>query len=282
MSRTIGGALASHLATRSHTRCDMLRLDLRDGTSIGITDHDLDLTFNLGDGTITYEAGTGITLGDLSLSTGLEADNFEASGPIGDTVTLAGLLGGRFDGARARRFQVNWKSLGSGAIKLMAGNVREVRVEGGRFVFEIRSDADRFNQTIGRLITPYCPGDHATCCVQIADELATTVSAVPDEYHLTVAAAITPADYADGRLWFTSGALAGTDPIEIVGGSGSTLELFEPLPATPSNGDGVTLKEGCNRTREMCRDRFDNAINFRGFPEVPGSDQALKVPVPGE
>jgi uncharacterized phage protein (TIGR02218 family) len=279
--RTIGAGLTAHIAQTAHTRCTMLRLDLTDGTSIGITDHDLDLSFDLGDGAITYDAETGIFPSDVTLASGLEADNYEVSGPIGDTVTLAALLGGRFNRARARLFMVNWKSLASGSIPLMAGNVSEARPEGGKFIFEIRSDADRFNQPIGRLITPYCPGDHATCCVQIADELATTLSAVVDEFHITVAAAIDPADYANGKLWFTGGALAGTLPVEIVGGSGSTLELFAPLPATPSNGDALTLKEGCDRTRAMCRDRFDNVINFRGFPEVPGSDQVLKVPVPG-
>lgn len=281
MSRTVSVALAAHLATRAHHRCNMLRLDLRDGTALGITDHDQDLPFDEGSGEITYTASTGIFPSDVTLQAGLEADNFEVNGPIGAVVTLAALLGGRFDRARARLFVVNWDELTQGPLRIMAGNIAEVRVEGSKFVFEIRSDSDRFNQTIGRLITPYCPGDHATCCVQIADELPTTLDAVVDEYHLTVDAVIDPADYADGRLWFTSGALAGTLPVEIVGGSGSTLELFEPLPATPSPGDALTLKEGCNRTREMCRDRFDNVVNFRGFPEVPGSDQALKVPVPG-
>lgn len=282
MSRTVSGGMATHLATRTHKRCSMLRLDMTDSTSLGVTDHDQDLTYTGVGGSLVYSASTGIFSSDLTLAAGLESDGFEMTGPIGATVSLAALLGGRFDRARARLFQVKWDSLGSGHIPLLAGNVAEVRIEGGRFTFEVRSDADRFNQTIGRLITPYCPGDHDTCCVQIADELATTVDAVPDEYHVTVADAITAADYADGRLWFTSGDLAGTLPVEIIGGTGNTLELFEPLPALPSPGDALTLKEGCDRTREMCRDRFDNVINFRGFPEVPGSDQALKIPVPGE
>jgi uncharacterized phage protein (TIGR02218 family) len=281
MSRTVSGALAGHLATRAHKRCSMLRLDLVDGASIGITDHDQDLPFNLGDGSITYTASTGIFPSDVTLASGLEADSYEVTGPIGARVTLAAVLGGRYNRARARLFMVNWDDLTQGALAIMAGNVAEARPEGGKFVFEIRSDADKFNQTIGRLITPYCPGDHATCCVQIADELATTLSAVVDEFHITVAAAIDPADYTNGKLWFTSGVLNGALPVEIVGGSGSTLELFTPLAATPSNGDALTLKEGCDRTLAMCRDRFSNAINHRGFPFTPGSDQVLKVPVPG-
>lgn len=282
MSRTVSAALAAHLATRAHKRATMLRLDLRDGTSIGITDHDQDLTFAGVGGSLDYHASTGIRSSDVSLSIGLEADSFEVTGPIGAIVSLAGLLGGRFDRARARLFMVNWGDLTQGSIALLAGNVAEARPEGGKFVFEVRSDADRFNQIVGDLITPYCTGRHATCCLQIAAETNTTLNAVVDELNITVAAAIDAADFVDGKLWFTSGVGNGTLPMDIVGGSGSTLELFRPLPFTPSPGDSLTIKEGCDRTRTMCRDRYDNVLEFRGFPEVPGSDQAMKIPVPGE
>ena len=159
--RTLSTALASHLAGRSHTRCTMLLLELRDGTSIGITDHDRDIAFDLGDGSVTYQAGTGILASDVVLQTGLDADNYEVSGPLKDDgdFTLERVVGGRFNRARAKLFQVNWKDLGSGAIKLLAGNISEARVEGGKFIFEIRSDCDRYNQVIGRLITNNCDAD---------------------------------------------------------------------------------------------------------------------------
>ena len=88
MSRTLGAALVAHLAGRSHTRCLMLRLDLADGTSIGVTDHDSPLAFNLGDGLLTYRADTGILASDITLQTGLEPDNYEVTGPIGPVVRI--------------------------------------------------------------------------------------------------------------------------------------------------------------------------------------------------
>ena len=281
MSRTLSVSMQSHLAGRSHTRCSMLRLDLRDGTSIGITDHDRDLTYNLGDGALTYFADTGILPSDVAFAVGLDADNYEVSGPIGDTVTLTALLGGRLDRARARLFQVNHRNLSHGAIALMAGNVTEARAEGGRFVLEIRNDFDRFNQTVGNIITNYCSGEHPNCCVNMGAETATTVTAVISVLEFTVAATLTDR-HVPGRLWFTSGALDGTLPMEIVRRSGDTVELFQPLVEPPQIGDALVVKEGCNRTRTMCRDRFDNVLEFRGYPEVPGSDQIMRQPVPGQ
>ncbi len=36
--------------------------------------------------------------------------------------------------------------------------------------------------------------------------------------------------------------------------------------------------QGCDRRLSVCRDRFDNVVNFRGFPHIPGNDFILKYP----
>ncbi len=283
MSRTIGGPLAAHLAAWSHTRCTMLRLDLRDGASIGITDHDFDLDFDLGDGSIEYGAATGIFPSDVTLAAGLDADNYEVEGPIGETVTLAALLGGRFNRARARLFFVYWNSLGSGAIAIMAGNVSEARPEGGKFVLSIRSDCDRFNQVVGRLITPYCSADFGDAqCGFSPETIVGTVSAVTDDMRFTVTFAGAYADdyFNKGSVLFSTGALDGTAPVEIFSWTAAgVITLFVPLAAEPEIGDTLDIKRGCGKTRDDCQ-AYDNIENFRGFPEVPGTDQVLKYPVP--
>ena len=264
----------------------MLRLELRDGTIIGLTDHDRNLDFNLGSfessvpaGTLTYDAGTGILTSNVALACGLDADNYEISGPIKEApYTEIAFTGGRWNRARAHLFEVNWRSLADGPAKFMAGNVCEIRVEGGRFILEIRSDLDRLNQTEARTLTNQCSGDHAACCVNIAPETATTVTAVTSELEFTVAATLTDS-HVPGRLWFTSGELAGTEPVEIFARSGNTVTMFAPLVVAPQVGDALVVKEGCDRTRTMCRERFDNVIEFRGYPEVPGR-KALMPAVP--
>lgn len=39
---------------------------------------------------------------------------------------------------------------------------------------------------------------------------------------------------------------------------------------------------GCDRQLGTCRDRFDNVVNFRGFPHIPGSDFVLRYPRSGD
>lgn len=291
MSRTLGGPLAAHIATRTHTRCAMLRLDLADGTSIGVTDHDRDLDFDLGDGSITYSAATGILPSDVKLSAGFDADNFEVTGPIAETVTREAVLGGRFNRARARLFQVNWKSLGSGAIKILTGDVADARVEGGKFVLAITSDIARFNQVVGSVITPYCATDFGSAlCGLTPEEISATVTAATSDLSFTVSFT---GSYADdyfnlGTVEFLTGALAGTAPIEIFDWtSAGAVTLFVPAAEAPAIGDTLSIKRGCSRLRSSddasvptCMS-YGNILNFRGFPEVPGTDQVLKYAVPG-
>jgi uncharacterized phage protein (TIGR02218 family) len=272
----------------------MLLLELRDGTSIGVTDHDKDLNYNiLGSGTVTYQAGTGILTSDISLQTGLDADNYEVTGPIGELVTLEAILGGRFNRARAYLFQVNWKKLSDGAIKLLSGNVSEARIEGGKFVFEIRSDCDRFNQVVGRLIVNNCDADFGDArCGITPEEIAGTVTAAASD-GLSFTVSFT-GSYANnyfnlGQVEFTSGDLNGTAPVEIFDWtSGGVVTLFAPLAEAPAVGDTCTIKVGCTKARSSsdptvrtCK-FYDNVINFRGFPEVPGSDQILRATIPGQ
>lgn len=283
MSRTLSAALTGHLATRSHTRCNMLLLDLRDGTSIGLTDHNRNLDFDLGEGEITYDSGTGILPSDVSLTTGLEADNYEVRGPIGDTFTLAGILGGRFDRARARLFQVNWKSLSAGAIKILAGNVSEARIEGGEFVLEVRSDADRFNQTVGRVVTNTCDADFADQirCFATATEITLTINAVTSP--LIFAGTFT-GSYANnffnlGTIVGLTGANAGVTREIFDWSSSGGVEAFAPFPVEPAIGDTFTVRNGCGKSRQDCM--AHNAIEwFRGYPEVPGR-KALMPAIPG-
>lgn len=268
----------------------MLRLDLRDGTSLGITDHDKDIDFDLGDGSITYEARTGVSPSDVTLSTGFDVSNYEAQGPLGDMFTRAAVLGGRLDNARARLFQVTWQSLADGAIKIMAGNTREIRVEGGKFVFQVRSDIDRLNQTVGRLITPYCDADFGDArCGITPESIVGTVVGVTDEAEFTVSfAGAYIDDYFNwGTVQGLTGVMAGTAEVEILDWSAAgSILLFAPLSDLPDIGDTFTIKRGCSRLRKSddvtvptCMS-YSNIVNFRGFPEVPGTDQALKMAEP--
>ena len=289
--KTATAGMIAHLAQRSHTRCWMLLLDLSDASTIAITDHNKDLDFDIGDGTETYLSGTGFKISNVSLSAGLEPDNFEVTGPIADTVTRAGLLGGRYNRARARLFMVNWKALGDGSLKFVDGDVGEARLNGGEFVFEIRSVKDRLNQVVGRILANNCSADYADQiqCFATPTDITGTVTAVTDAMRFTVSYSGGP--YADaffdkGTLRDFDGANTGNTPVEVYawddnGDGTADVTLFAPLGVEPDVGDTMTVRDGCAKTRAACM-AHGQILNARAFFEVPGSDQVLKPAIPAQ
>lgn len=47
------------------------------------------------------------------------------------------------------------------------------------------------------------------------------------------------------------------------------VEFSLPLPIAPTLGDTFIIYPGCNRTMEVCSDKFDNLLSYKGYPWVP-------------
>ena len=81
-----------------------------------------------------------------------------------------------------------------------------------------------------------------------------------------------------GKLQFTSGTLQGTwSGIQSQAGAGSQAVAFTlttPLLAPPAPGDAFTAWPGCDRALSTCRNKFNNVLNFRGFPFIPAPETA--------
>jgi hypothetical protein len=85
-------------------------------------------------------------------------------------------------------------------------------------------------------------------------------------------------NYLGGTVKFTSGQNAGRI-IEIVDyNSGSGLvTMFESFPYPIVPGDELELAQGCDKLFTTCQ-LYNNPLNFRGEPHVPGQDEYLKYP----
>jgi uncharacterized phage protein (TIGR02218 family) len=56
-----------------------------------------------------------------------------------------------------------------------------------------------------------------------------------------------------------------------------TLELRQAMAEGVEAGDAFTITAGCDKHFKTCKAKFDNSVNFRGFPQ-PGIDFAFAVP----
>lgn len=78
-----------------------------------------------------------------------------------------------------------------------------------------------------------------------------------------------------------SGAAVGLEAVimgDEINGDERVITLWRPLPASTMQGDAVWLIAGCDKRSETCRVKFDNLVNFQGFPDIPGDDWLMSVP----
>jgi uncharacterized phage protein (TIGR02218 family) len=85
--------------------------------------------------------------------------------------------------------------------------------------------------------------------------------------------------FSFGTVEWTSGPNAGRR-VEIMmhekAGSDVTITLLgEPVRAIAA-GHAFTIRAGCDKRIDSCSAKFGNAVNFRGFPTIPGQDAVLR------
>jgi uncharacterized phage protein (TIGR02218 family) len=286
--RTVPPALAAHLATGTTTLCRCWRLTRRDGVVQGFTDHDVDLNF---DGT-DFRCASGFEGSEIEARFGLAVTGTEIHGALAaDTLNETDLAAGRYDDAKVELFLVNWADVGQ-RLLLRVGHLGEVRREGAAFTAEVRGLAARLNEERGRIFSATCDADlgDARCGVDLQDAAFRgegTVTAVEGASLMRVSGldAFAADWFARGKLTFSSGANAGLS-VEVkehrVEAGEVRLSLWQQMPELLANGNSFVVTAGCDKRFETCRSKFGNAVNFRGFPHLPGNDFVVSYAVPGE
>jgi uncharacterized phage protein (TIGR02218 family) len=245
---------------------------LTNGTVIAATKLDRDLVV---DG-VTYASTTGYIDSNVESSSELNPDNLEVDGFLqSPAITDADIHNGLWDFAKIELFEVNYLDLTMGKNVLRSGTLGEVK--GGRIKFtaELRGLMQAWTKTIVRLTTKNCIADlgDSKCKINLASftitGAVTSVSAnrIVGDTSRTEAAEW----FTGGKITFTSGANTGRS-MEVKHYTVGSIELHEALYDPIAVGDTYSMYAGCTkRFTEDCKVKFNNAVNFRGFPHLPGS-----------
>ncbi len=280
--RDIPAALAARLDGGATTLCRCWALNRRDGVSFGFTDHDRDLSF----GGLTYEARTGLEAAEASAELGFAVGGGEVAGALTSTgLTEADVAAGLYDGAGIETWLVDW-TVPQARLLLDVASLGELRRAGGAFVAELRGLMHRLDVPTGRSFRATCDADlgDTRCRIDLTDPRYRTTGTVlaasePGRLTVTLAGSFAPGWFSGGRLAWTGGTNAGTTAdLRTDSGESVTilLDLWEPPPRPAAPGDAFRLTAGCDKRLATCRDRFANAINFQGFPHMPGNDFVLR------
>ena len=280
----LDAGLQAHLEAGFTTTCRCWALTRPDGTVLGFTDHDCQLEF---DG-IKFKANTGLSALALQQSTGLSVDNTEAIGALTDaTITETDIEAGRYDGADIRAWLVNWTDVAQRHLQFR-GTIGELRRSGGAFDAELRGLTDALNRPLGRVYQKPCTavlGDR-DCGVALGSP-GYSVELMPVSveerriFRFEPLAGFEPGWFQHGILKAQTGrakGLSGSIKRDYAERDVRVIELWHPIRDTLDASDRVMLRAGCDKRSATCRAKFNNLLNFQGFPDIPGDDWTLTDP----
>ncbi|QQP96485.1 DUF2163 domain-containing protein [Lysobacter enzymogenes] len=293
--KSIPLALAGHLDLDATSWTLLMKVVCKDGTILGFTTLDADLTYDDGGGDLVYSADQGFTPERIQATADLGVDNTDLEGWYSlDGVTEQRIRAGLFDKAEVWVYRVNFMDLSMGHEIWNYGTLGESRYSETGWTTEFRSLKQQLKQPLCQFYSLTCrarfgskpigtPGAEITerkPCNKEMTWVGGAVTSVSSARRVFTDSSRGEADgyFQPGVIRWLTGANAGAQ-IEVFGYAGKQFTLSLPVPYPIQPGDIYEVRQDCDNSLTMCKDRHDNILNFRGEPFVPVADaDSLMVP----
>lgn len=273
---------------RLHRLCQIWKFTRSDGFVLRFTDHSHEIIFN---GEL-YEPGGGLSPTAQQKQTGLRSRNQELMGMLSSgKITDADLHAGRYDNCVIEILRVDWMFPWAGSFDRQVGRIESVTFSGEHWEASVVGLTGLLQRANGELVTRNCQNDlgDAVCRINLATStvartvatvvnarriFTTTLTGITNPY---VGGAIADGYFEAGKLTWTSGPNAGIiSEVRVHTQGTATIELELETPFDIVVGNGFNLSPGClKRWTEDCLTKFANRINYKGAPDVPGTDKMI-------
>lgn len=280
--KTVTANLLAHIQGEVTTIATCWKVTRTDGEVFTFTDHLSDLVVS----GLTYIAASGYTASAVESSGDLTVDNLDVQAFLdSEQVDETDLLAGRWDHATIEIFRVNYESVADGTIKMRKGTLGEITVLNGRYFAELRGLTQPLQQTRGRIYSRRCDADlgDARCGINLATITVNGAVLLVTSRSVFTATGFSsgaPSDwFNDGLMTFTSGLNSGISrEVKRWVEPASSFELKLPFPYNVTSGETFSVYPGCDLNLSTCLTKFNNVVNFRGFPYIPGRDAVVQYP----
>jgi uncharacterized phage protein (TIGR02218 family) len=233
---------------------------------------------------------------DVSGNGNMEVPTTEVVGILNSaTITEDDLRAGKWDFASYKLFQVNWDDLSMGRIQLSEGNIGIVRAGLLKFTAELLGLMQGVQSGIGNLTSPACihkfaaseggPGLGNGCTIDVNGSPSFirfgTVEAMDADFHT-----ITDSARTEPNNTFTNGifTILPTSPPGFMDGMQFEVRAYQVgiwvlFGALPYDATGLdySITFGCDKSRRMCIDVFDNILDRLASDYTQGNDAAIQV-----
>lgn len=300
--KSIPIALQGHLDQDATTWAFIVRVACKGrhaGTVLGFSGLDAPISYNDGQGLLTYQADNGGFMPERMQATAdLNVDNTDLQGWISDTgITEAQIRAGLFDYADVTIYRVNYMDLGQGHEVVAHGTLGETKFSQNGWRSEFRSLTQQLKQPISKMYSLKCRARFGSVPLGTGD--GNFEERHPCNKAFTwVAATVTAVDLAEPNRIFTASGMAQPDghfdggvirvtsgdnqfaEMEVESFVGGVFTLSLPFPYNLAAGVTFEVRQDCDKTFGMCRDRHANTLNFRGEHLIPVADAGSSM-IPG-
>jgi len=258
-------------------RAVLVKITRSDDTVYAYTDHDLPLTVS---GT-TYVPSPGIKRVSLTSTTDDRVSNQEFGSAWVDAPE-EDLLAGLFDNATVETMICSWNRPDLGTYTMDKGNLGVIQWTADGFRGDVQSHMRQLTRNIlfsytancrHRLFGQFDTKTIGACTLNSSSyTFPGAVTSVTTDRLIFVVSGLSQADgfCSSGTLTWSTGLNAGvTSPVKkhVAGGTVS-IELLLPTPHDIIAGDNFDITAGCDKTLATCKAKFNNVINFGGFPHI--------------
>lgn len=259
---------------QSGSICRLIKLTTKTGAVYAWCDSDMPVTI---DG-VTYKPAPGLQ----TLNYVATADTEVSAQQIGSgwvDVPEEDIKAGFLDNAEIEGAWASYEHPENGRLVVFVGKVNDITYHESGFKAEIMSFMKQLERNIGHTYTATCrhklfsspgPGLAGACGLSSSSYTfsGSVATIVKNRWKFTTSGLTNPDGYfSSGTLTFTSGNNSGLS-FQVKSHSSAGFELFLPTGYLIEVGDTFTVKAGCDKTFETCKSKFDNAVNFGGFPHI--------------
>jgi uncharacterized phage protein (TIGR02218 family) len=280
MSRACSVELKAHLQQSETTIATCCKVTRKDTAVYGFTTCDHDIPFE----GVTYLADTGVNASEFASKAALNVDNLEIIGGLdSESITEVDLLAGLWDKASVEFFIVNYMDLTMGRLILQGGTLGEVSTTDHGFTAELRGLMQVFQENFGRAYLPTCDADygdarcgHDPTTLTYGEVIGAVVTTPSTQRQFTASGLLADATWYDnGKVLWTLGLNTGVISEVKTHATGGVITLQLPTPYEIVADDEFTITVGCDKTATVCKVKFANKVNFRGFDKIPGASRMM-------
>jgi len=269
--RTISNDLKAEIKAGRIAR--LLKITCKNGDVYAFTDTDMPLVVD----SVKYTPAPGLQSVKLTATSDVQISNQEIGAALSE-IPEQDLIGGVFDSAEIIASWASWANPGAGKVDVFVGTLGEVTWDDRGFVADVVSNMKAMERIIGWQYTATCrhtlyggpaAGKIGSCGVNPATFTFTgSVSSIlTPKWRFTASLSQPDGYFSAGVLTWTTGNNAGLS-VTVKRQTGAEFELFLPTAFTFAAGDTFSIKAGCDKTLETCKNKFNNLNNYGGFPHI--------------